>query len=81
MTLILCLPCVKAFLLILKSWKLSNMEVATEYGDIALADAKKRLVALSPIGSLSLVLKDESYNPVFSELMALYGVEALILLA
>lgn len=81
LTLILCLPCVKAFLLILKSWKLSNMEVATEYGDVALADAKKRLVALSPIGSLSLVLKDESYNPVFSELMALYGVEALILLA
>lgn len=81
LTVILCLPCVKAFLLLLKSWKLSNMEVATEYGETALAEAKDRLVALSPIGSLSLVLKDESYNPVFSELMALYGVEALILLA
>lgn len=77
----LAFPCLKAFLFLMKSWKLKHTEVATAYGEKELAEARKRLSALRPINALTEVLKEEDYNPVFSELMALYGVEALILLA
>ncbi len=74
-------PCLKAFLLLMRGWKLRQTEVATAYGETALTEARKRLSALRPISALTQVLNEEDYNPVFSELMALYGVEALILLA
>ncbi|MCC7527231.1 MAG: hypothetical protein IT342_01840 [Candidatus Melainabacteria bacterium] len=80
-SLFLAFPCLKAFLFLMRSWKLKHTEIATAYGEKELAETRKRLSALRPITALTEVLKEEDYNPVFSELMALYGVEALILLA
>ena len=77
----LAFPCLKAFLFLLRSWKLKNTQIATEYGEKRLAEARKRLSEKRPITALTEVLKEEDYNPIFSELMALYGIEALILLA
>lgn len=74
-------PSLNAFLLLIRSWKLRNTEVATASGEATLTEARIRLSKLSPIASLTQVLKEEDYNPIFSELMALYGIEALILLA
>lgn len=78
---ILAFPCLRAFLLLLRSWKLTRTEIATTYGEAELEKAKQRLVQLRPVAALKHVLKEEDYDPVFSELMALYGIEALILLA
>ena len=80
-SLFLAFPCLKAFLFLIRSWKLKHTEIATTYGEKELESARKRLSKLRPITALTEVLKEEDYNPVFSELMALYGVEALILLA
>ncbi len=74
-------PCLKAFLFLLRSWKIRRTQIATEYGEKQLAETRKRLSEKRPITALTEVLKEEDYNPLFSELMALYGIEALILLA
>ena len=78
---ILAFPCLKAFLLLLRGWKLTRTEVATKYGEEELEKARLRLAQMRPVAALRQVLKEEDYDPVFSELMALYGIEALILLA
>lgn len=78
---ILAFPCLKAFLLLLRSWKLTRTEVATKYGEAELEKSRIRLSQMRPVTALRQVLKEEDYDPVFSELMALYGIEALILLA
>lgn len=75
------LPCLRAFTLLVRSWKLKNAEIATAYGDVALKNARTRLSKISPISALTKVLKEEDYDPILSEVMALYGLEALILLA
>jgi len=77
----LAFPCLKAFLFLLRSWKMRNTQIATEYGEKRMEATRKRLSEKRPITALTEVLKEEDYNPIFSELMALYGIEALILLA
>jgi len=77
----LAFPCLKAFLFLMRSWKIRRTQVATKYGDRQLAQIRKRLSEKRPITALTEVLKEEDYNPIFSELMALYGIEALVLLA
>ena len=77
----LAFPCLKAFLFLMRSWKIRRMQIATKYGERQLAQTRKRLSEKRPITALTEVLKEEDYNPIFSELMALYGIEALVLLA
>lgn len=77
----LAFPCLRAFLFLLRSWKIRNTQIATEYGEKRMEATRKRLSEKRPITALTEVLKEEDYNPIFSELMALYGIEALILLA
>jgi hypothetical protein len=77
----LAFPCLKAFLFLMRSWKIRRTQIATKYGERQLAQTRKRLSEKRPINALTEVLKEEDYNPIFSELMALYGIEALVLLA
>lgn len=77
----LAFPCLKAFLFLMRSWKIRRTQIATAYGEEHMAKTRQRLSEKRPITALSEVLKEEDYNPIFSELMALYGIEALILLA
>ncbi|HEY9786031.1 MAG TPA: hypothetical protein V6D17_11555 [Candidatus Obscuribacterales bacterium] len=63
-----------------KAWHLTVEERATERGEHLLELAQKRLAGLSPLECFKKLLTTSEYDPTFSEVMAVYGPETLILL-
>ncbi|HEY9714327.1 MAG TPA: hypothetical protein V6C72_12730 [Chroococcales cyanobacterium] len=53
----------------------------TQLAEAALKDSRKRLARTSPLGSFKEVLASPDYEATFSEILALYGIELLLLLA
>jgi len=56
-------------------------QVATSLGHRRLKEARKRISKISPLKSFWEMLKSESYDPQFSEIVAIYGIAPLIILA
>ncbi|MBX9722287.1 MAG: hypothetical protein K2X81_12880 [Candidatus Obscuribacterales bacterium] len=66
--------------IITSAW-LANTDQVTSEGDKAIARCHARLRDVGPIKALSNSLADPEYNEELSELVALYGIETLVLLA
>lgn len=56
-------------------------QVPTSLGNQRLSEARKRISKISPLSSFWDMLKTESYDPQFSEVVAIYGIAPLIILA
>lgn len=67
---------------VLAAWyKLTFQEETTAAGDAAIDARKKAVAALSPLSHLKKAFAEPDYDPTFSELVAIYGVETLWLLS
>jgi hypothetical protein len=78
------LSIVVLFLSIDTFWRgveIANTEVATARGDTRLRQVRSRLSTMGPIGAFREMLEDAEYNPSFSEILAIYGIEPLLFLA
>lgn len=67
--------------LALDAWRLRLEERASAEGEKRLALIRHQLAVLSPLDSFKEVLQTTEYVPTFSELLALYGIETLLILA
>lgn len=61
-------------------WRLQIEERPTAEGERQLALVRHELAATSPLDSFKEVLQTTEYVPTFSELLALYGIETLLIL-
>lgn len=64
-----------------KAWRLAVEERATEKGRRLMDAVKQRVANVSPVDSAAKLLQKREYDPTFSELVAIYGPEALIILS
>jgi Na+/melibiose symporter-like transporter len=77
----LLLSYVVAFHLMFDSWKMAIEELPSELGITGLKQVRKQLGQQRPLDAFKEVLATTDYQPSFSQLLALYGIEALLLLA
>lgn len=56
-------------------------QVPTSLGNRRLSEARRRISKISPLSCFWEMLKTESYDPQFSEIVAIYGIAPLIILA
>jgi hypothetical protein len=66
---------------ILRGVQLQNMDIATLTGEAQLLSARRKLSTVGPFQAFKDALGDANYDPAFSEIVALYGIEPLIFLA
>lgn len=72
---------VKILNLAFKAWRLAVEERATARGMKLQSELQKKVSGVSPIETLKHLLSEKDYDPTFSELIAIYGPEALIILS
>ncbi len=63
-----------------EGWKLHIEETPTIEAQKQLASLQKTFAHKSPLESFKSVLSSDQYDPIFSELLALYGIETLLVL-
>jgi hypothetical protein len=61
--------------------EIANSEVATTIGEACLKQVRSRLSKIGPMGAFREMLEDVNYDPSFSEIVAVYGIEPLLFLA
>ena len=72
---------VVSFSLVTYGYTLRYEQVATSLGKQRLREARRRISKASPIRSFWEMLRSESYEAQFSEIVAIYGIAPLIILA
>jgi len=69
------------FQLVLDSWKLAGTEMPSRIGEAGLSNVRHQLKNQRPLEVFKEVLLTKDYEPAFSEILAVYGIETLLLLA
>jgi hypothetical protein len=69
------------FQLVLDAWKLAGTEMPSRIADAYLRDVRHKLKNQRPLDVFKEVLLTTDYEPAFSEILAIYGIETLLLLA
>ena len=69
------------FQLALSAWKLATSEMPSRIGEMALKRIRQKLKNDRPLIAFKEVLLTNDYQPTFSELLAIYGIEMLLVLA
>jgi hypothetical protein len=69
------------FQLVLDAWKLAGTEMPSRIADAYLRDVRHKLKNQRPLAVFKEVLLTTDYEPAFSEILAIYGIETLLLLA
>lgn len=80
MVLSLSLAQISCFEAYLSGWRLTVQEQPTRLAQKEIDRARARLAPVSPLESFKLVLASPDYDPQFSQLLAIYGIEMFVIL-